>query len=172
MTLGHTDTTGATVRTAAGSYSGPSGLPLAAVTADSMDNENLFHVSFSPYNVVDDNLGSFWSSAETPQPHWVQVQFTRPIAVSKVVVQVRRLNGIMITSATVGTSVGGGALQVQGTVSGNNSVDIPLTFAAPVRLDTARVTVNAETFGGSPRIEADIAEIRFYDRSGQLIGNP
>jgi hypothetical protein len=167
-----TDTTEATVRTANGSYSGPSGLPLAAVTADSMDNENFFHVSFSPYNVVDDNLGSFWSSAETPQPHWVQVQFTRPIAVSKVVVQVRRLNGIMITSATVGTSVGGGALQVQGTVSGNNSVDIPLTFAAPVRLDTVRVTVNAETFGGSPRSEADIAEIRFYDRSGQLIGNP
>lgn len=102
----------------------------------------------------------------------MQVQFTHPIAVSKVMVQVRRLNGIMITSATVGTSAGGGPLQVEGTVSGNSSADIPFTFAAPVRLDTVRVTVNAETFGGSPRTEADIAEIRFYDRSGHLIGNP
>jgi hypothetical protein len=162
----------ATVRTPHGSYSGPSGLPLAAVTADSMDDENVFHISFSPYNVVDDNLASFWSSAETPQPHWVQVQFRQSVAISKVVVQVRRFNGIMITSATVGTSVGGGALQAQGTVTDNNSVDIPFTFAAPVRLDTVRVTVNAETFNGSPRIEADIAEIRFYDANGHLMGNP
>jgi len=127
-----TDTTEATVRAANGSYSGPSGLPLAAVTADSMDNENFFHVSFSPYNVVDDNLGSFWSSAETPQPHWVQVQFTHRIQVSKVVVQTRRFNGMVIASATVSTSADGGPLQVKGTVSGNSSADIPFTFAAPV----------------------------------------
>jgi hypothetical protein len=63
-------------------------------------------------------------------------------------------------------------LQVQGTGNNNNSVNIPFTFAAPVRLDTVRVTVNAETFDGSPGIEADIAEIRFYDRAGHLIGNP
>jgi Right handed beta helix region/F5/8 type C domain/IPT/TIG domain len=162
----------ATVRSPRGSYSGPSGLPLAAVTADSMDDENFWHISFSPYNVVDDNLASFWSSAETPQPHWVQVQFSHPIAISKVVVQVRRFNGIMITSATVGTSVGSGALQTQGTITDNNSVDIPFTFPAPVTLDTVRVTVNAETFGGSPRIEGDIAEIRFYDKNGHLMGNP
>jgi hypothetical protein len=137
-----------------------------------MDDESAFHVNFSPYNVVDDNLSSFWSSAETPQPHWVQVQFTHRIEVSRVVVQTRRLNGIVIASATVGTSAGGGALQVQGTVSGNGSADIPFTFAAPVSLDTVRVTVNAETFEGSPRIEADVAEIRFYDRGGHLIGNP
>jgi hypothetical protein len=166
------DTTEATVRTPHGSYSGPSGLPLAAVTADSMDDENFFHISFSPYNVVDDNLNSFWSSAETPQPHWVQVQFTHPIAISKVVVQTRRFNGMVITSATVSTSVNGGPLQAQSTVSGNSSADIPFTFAAPVSLDTVRVTVNAETFQGSPRIEADIAELRFYDKNGQLIGNP
>lgn len=137
-----------------------------------MDDESAFHVNFSPYNVVDDNLSSFWSSAETPQPHWVQVQFTHRIDVSKVVVQARRLDGIVIQSATVSASSGGGALRVQGTVTGNTAADISFRFAAPVSLDTVRVTVNTEAFDGSPRIEADIAEIRFYDRSGHLIGNP
>lgn len=166
------ETREATVRTAHGSYSGPSGLPLAAVTADSMDNESVWHVNFSPYNVVDNNPSSFWSSAETPQPHWVQVQFTHPLSISKVVVEARLLSGLVITSATVSTSVNGGALESQGTVSGNSAAEIPFSFAAPVSADTVRVTVNAETYQGAPRIEGDIAEIRFYGENGQLLGNP
>jgi hypothetical protein len=100
------------------------------------------------------------------------VQFTHRIDVGKVVVQARLLDGIVIQSATVSASSGGGALQVEGTVSGNTAADISFRFATPVSLDTVRITVNGETFDGSPRIEADIAEIRFYDRSGHLIGNP
>lgn len=164
------ETAEATVTTAHGTYTGPSGLPISAVTADSMDS--LPGYTFFPGNVVDDNLGTSWSSAETPQPHWVQVQFSHPLQISKVVVTSRRFSSYVITSADVSTSVGGGALKTQATVSGNTAPSIPFTFAAPVSADTVRVTVNAETFDGAPRIEADIAEIQFYGPNGQLIEHP
>jgi hypothetical protein len=34
-----------------------------------------------------------------------------------------------------------------------------------------RVEVTGETYQGSPRIEADIAQVQFYDAAGHLLGN-
>ncbi|HEV3173826.1 MAG TPA: discoidin domain-containing protein [Actinocrinis sp.] len=162
----------ATVRTAAGSASGPSGLPLREVTADSMDNEVYWDTSFTPYNVVDGNLNSFWSSGETAMPHWIQVQFTQPLTISKVVVRTRRFGDMTITDATLSTSTGGAPLQQVGAVTGNSAQDIPFALPTPSPVDTVRVQVNAETVNGGSRIEADIAQIDFYDANGNLIGNP
>jgi len=162
----------ATVRTAAGSASGPSGLPLQAVTADSMDDEAYWNTSFTPYNVVDDNLNTFWSSAATAMPHWIQVQFSHPITISKVIVKTRRLNSMTITSATASVSVNGAALQQIGSATDNTAQDIPFTLPSPTPVDAVRIQVNAETVNGSSRLNADIAEIDFYDADGNLIGNP
>jgi len=162
----------ATVRTSAGSASGPSGLPLRAVTADSMDDEAFWNTSFTPYNAVDGNLNSFWSSAATPMPHWVQVKFTEPVTISKVVVRTRRLDTMTITSATLSTSSAGGPLQQQGAITGNAAQDIPFALPAPTQVDTVRIQVNAETVNGDSRLNADIAQIDFYDADGHLIGNP
>jgi hypothetical protein len=162
----------ATVTTAAGSYSGPSGLPLADVTADSMDNEAYWHVSFTPYNAFDDNLNTFWSSAATSMPHWIQVQFTHPLTLGKVVVQTRRFPGQVIRDVTATASLNGSPAQTVGTVTGNTAEDIAFAFAQPVTADTIRIQVNAETYYNSPRLNADIAEIRFYDQNGQQFGNP
>ncbi|MCW2863574.1 MAG: hypothetical protein JWP48_5282 [Actinoallomurus sp.] len=161
----------ATVTTSAGTYSGPSGLPLADVAADSMDSEAQWHVSFDPFNVVDGNLNSFWGSDETAMPHWVQVRFTHPVSLGKVVVQTRRLDGIVIDNATVSAAASGSAPVTVGSVTGNTAQDIPFSFASPVVADTIRVEVTAESYQGSPRIEADIAELQFYDTSGHLLGN-
>lgn len=161
----------ATVTTPQGSYTGPSGLPLADVTADSMDSEAFWHISFDPLNVVDHNLTSFWSSAETAQPHWIEVHFTHPITLGKVIVRTRRFPGMVITDATVSTAIGGGPLEQQASVSGNSQADIPFPFVTSQTVDTVRVTVNAETYQGAPRIEADIAELEFYDADGHLLGH-
>jgi hypothetical protein len=161
----------ATVTTAAGSYSGPSGLPLAAVTADSMDDESFWHVNFNPYNVGDDNLGSFWSSAETAMPHWIQVRFTHPVSVGKVVIQARRLAGLTIAALDVRGSTSGAPLTELGSVTGNTAQDVPVSFTTPATVDTIRIEVTSETYQGEPRQEADIAELRFYDTNGHLIGN-
>jgi hypothetical protein len=125
----------ATVTTPAGTYSGPSGPPLADVTADSMDSEAQWHVNFDPFNVVDGNLNSFWGSGETAMPHRVQVRFTHPVTLGKVVVQARRLDGLVINNAAASASASGSVLA-----------------------DTIRVEVTAESYQGSPRIEADIAQ--------------
>jgi hypothetical protein len=162
----------ATVRTTAGLGSGPSGLPLRSVTADSMDDEVYWNTSFTPYDVVDNSLNSFWSSASTAMPHWVQVQFSRPVTISKVVVRTRRYDTMTITDASASVSLGGGPLQQIGTVSGNTAQDIPFTLSAPTPVDTVRVEVDAESVNGSSRLNADIAQIDFYDANGQLIGNP
>jgi hypothetical protein len=161
----------ATVTTSLGTYSGPSGLPVADVTADSQDSEAQWHTSFDPFNVVDGNLGSFWGSGETAMPHWVQVRFTHPVSLGKVVVQARRLDGLVIDGATVSASVSGSAPTMVGSVTGNSAQDIPFSFASPVVADTIRVQVTSESYQGSPRIEADIAQLQFYDTSGRLLGN-
>lgn len=161
----------ATVTTSAGNYSGPSGLPLAGVTADSMDDEVFWRSSFDAYNVVDLNESSFWSSAGTAMPHWIQVQFTHPVKLGKVVVRVRRLGGIAIPGLTVSASAGGAPAQVVGTVSGNAAQDVPFTFSTPVSADTIRVQVDSETYQGSPRNNADLAEIEFYDEAGNRLGH-
>lgn len=161
----------ATVTTAAGSYSGPSGLPLASVTADSMDDEAFWNTSFYPYNAVDGNLNTFWSSAGTAMPHWIDVRFRQPVTLGKVVVRVRNFNGMILKDLTLSTSSGGGPLQVSGTVTGNTATDVPFTFAQPVSADTVRITVNTETFQGQPRNNADIGQIEFYDAQGRHLGN-
>jgi hypothetical protein len=161
----------ATVTTAAGNYSGPSGLPLAGVTADSMDDEVFWRTSFDAYNVVDLNQSSFWSSAGTAMPHWIQVQFTHPVKLGRVVVKVRRLDGVAIPGLTVSASAGGAPLQIVGTVSGNAAQDVPFTFSTPVSADTFRVQVDSETYHGSPRNNADLAEIEFDDPAGNRLGN-
>jgi hypothetical protein len=161
----------ATVTTAAGNYSGPSGLPLAGVTADSMDDEVFWRTSFDAYNVVDLNQSSFWSSAGTAMPHWIQVQFTHPVKLGRVVVKVRRLDGVAIPGLTVSASAGGAPSQIVGTVSGNAAQDVPFTFSTPVSADTFRVQVDSETYHGSPRNNADLAEIEFDDPAGNRLGN-
>ena len=161
----------ATVTTAAGNYSGPSGLPLAGVTADSMDDEVFWRTSFDAYNVVDLNQSSFWSSAGTAMPHWIQVQFTHPVKLGRVVVKVRRLDGVAIPGLTVSASAGGAPSQIVGTVSGNAAQDVPFTFSTPVSADTIRVQVDSETYHGSPRNNADLAEIEFDDPAGNRLGN-
>ena len=65
-----------------------------------------------------------------------------------------------------------GPLQQVGAVSGNSAEDIPFALSAPTSVDTVRVQVNAETVNGSSRLNADIAQIDFYDAAGNLIGNP
>ncbi len=136
-----------------------------------MDDEARWHVNFDPANVVDNRLGSFWSSGETAMPHWIQVRFTHPVALRQVVVQTRRLDGIVINDASVTASASGSPPVVVGSVTGNTAADIAFAFASPVVADTIRVEVTAESFQGSPRIEADIAELRFYDADGHLLGN-
>jgi hypothetical protein len=160
----------ATVTTAAGSRSGPSGLPLSSVTADSMDDEAFWHTSFSPYNAVDGSLGSFWSSAGTAMPHWIEVHFSRPVTLGKVVVRVRDLGDMTLGDLTLSTSSGSGQLEQRGSVTGNTAPDVPFALASPVSADTVRITVGAETYGGQPRSNADIGQIEFYDAQGRLIG--
>jgi hypothetical protein len=162
----------ATVHTPAGTATGPSGLPLAGVTADSMDDEVFWNTSFTPFNVVDDKLSSFWSSAGTAMPHWVQVRFTHPVTISKVVVRTRRFGTMTIPSATLSTSVSGAALQQQDSITGNPAQDFTLSLPSPAAVDTVRVQVNAETNDGAGRLNADIGQIDFYDATGHLIGNP
>jgi hypothetical protein len=105
-------------------------------------------------------------------PHWIQVQFTQPLTISKVVVRTRRFGDMTITDATLSTSTGGAPLQQVGAVTGNSAQDIPFALPTPSPVDTVRVQVNAETVNGGSRIEADIAQIDFYDANGNLIGNP
>ncbi|HET6504024.1 MAG TPA: discoidin domain-containing protein [Amycolatopsis sp.] len=161
----------ATVRTAAGTASGPAGLPIAQVTADSMDDEAFWNTSFTPYNVVDGNLSSFWSSAPTAMPHWVQIRFTQPVTIGKVVVRTRRFGTMTISGASLATSVNGGPLVQQATVTGNTAADIPFPLSGPQPVDTVRVQVDAETSDGAARLNADIAQIDFYDAGGHLLGN-
>jgi hypothetical protein len=78
-------------------------------------------------NVVDRDLNTFWSSAETPMPHWIQVRFTHPVTLGEVVVQSRRLDGIVVGDLSVAASVSGGSLATVGTVSGNTAADIPVS---------------------------------------------
>ncbi|HEY3710092.1 MAG TPA: discoidin domain-containing protein [Amycolatopsis sp.] len=160
----------ATVRTPQGAYSGPSGLPLASVTADSMDDEAFWNTSFYPYNLLDGKTSTFWSSAASPMPHWIEVHFTRPLPLGKLVVQTRRLAGAVIPDLTISASSGGGAPQVVGTVRGNSAQDIPVTFDRPVVADTVRIQVDQETYNGSPRANADLAGAEFYDASGTRLG--
>jgi hypothetical protein len=136
-----------------------------------MDDEAYWRTSFTPYNVVDNNLNTFWSSAGSAMPHWVQVNFTHPVTISKVVVRTRRFGTMTIPSATLSTSVGGDALRQQGSVTGNAAADIPFELSAPAPVDTVRVQVNAETSDGSNRLNADIAQIDFYDQDGHRLGN-
>ena len=161
----------ATVTTSAGTDTGPSGLPLAEVTADSMDDEVFWRTSFDPYNVVDNNLNTFWSSAGTAMPHWIEVRFTRPVTLSKVVVQTRRFDGMVVRDLSLSTSLAGDPPRPGGTVTGNTAPDIPFAFATPVSVDTVRVEVAAETYAGSPRANADLAQLQFYDEHGQLLGH-
>ncbi|HEV7974334.1 discoidin domain-containing protein [Amycolatopsis sp.] len=161
----------AAVTTSAGSYAGPSGLPLAGVTADSMDDEVFWRSSFDAYNVVDLNQNTYWSSAATAMPHWIQVQFTHPVKLGKVVVKARRLGGLAIPGLTVSASAGGAPPQVVGTVSGNAAQDVSFSFPAPVNADTIRVQVDSATYQGSPRNNADLAEIEFYDQAGNRLGH-
>jgi hypothetical protein len=161
----------ATVTTTAGRYSGPSGLPLASVTADSMDDETFWRTSFDPYNVVDGSLSTFWSSASTPMPHWIDIRFGHPVTLGKVVVRVRNFDGMALKDLTLSMSSGAGQLQERGTVTGNTSAAVPFAFTEPVSADTVRVTVNTETYQGQPRANADIGQIEFYDAQGRHLGN-
>jgi hypothetical protein len=154
----------ATVTTPQGADSGPSGLPLASVSADSMDDEVFWNTSFDPYNIADANQGSFWSSAATPMPHWIELKFTRPVTLGKIVIEGRRFSGMVVRDLTVSAGT-------QTTITGNTAQDIPVTFAHPVTTDTVRVQVTSETYNGSPRSNADLAEIQFYDQSGVRLGH-
>ena len=161
----------ATVNTAKGTVSGPSGLPLTEVTADSMDDEVFWRTSFDPYNAVDLNPGSYWSSAGTPMPHWIQVTFAQPVKLGKVVVKVRRLNGVVVPAMTVTAKSGNNPMQTVGQVRGNAQADIPFAFGTPITADTVRFQVDSETYQGSPRNNADLAELEFYDDNGHRLGH-
>ncbi|GHJ40792.1 discoidin domain-containing protein [Streptomyces sp. TS71-3] len=161
----------ATVTTAGGSRTGPSGLPLTSVTADSMDDEVFWNTSFYPYNAVDGSAGTFWSSAATAMPHWIELRLNRSAELGKVVVHGRNLGDMTLGDLALSTSSGSGPLRQVASLTGNTSPDATFTLSTPVTADTVRVTVNAETYNGSPRNNADIAEIDFYDGQGRRLGN-
>ncbi|MGW6599838.1 galactose-binding domain-containing protein [Streptomyces sp. NPDC055036] len=163
----------ATVETGAGRVSGPSGLPLRSVTADSLDDEALYNVSFYPYNVVDGKLNTFWSSARTAMPHWIEVRFDHPVTLGKVVVRGQRHEDMTLKDISLTTANGSNAPTPAGRVTDNTAPDVPFTFTTPVTTDTVRVTAEAETFHGEPRANADIGQIEFYDADGNpLSGGP
>lgn len=162
-----------TVETGAGRVSGPSGLPLKSVTADSMDDEAFWNTSFYPYNAVDGKLNTFWSSAETAMPHWIEVRFDHPVTLGKVVVRARRLDGLALGHVSLTTANGSDAPTPAGQVTDNTAPDVPFTFTTPLTADTVRVTVEAETLNGDPRTNADIGQIEFNDAQGNALnGEP
>ncbi|WP_422771091.1 right-handed parallel beta-helix repeat-containing protein [Plantactinospora sp. WMMC1484] len=160
-----------TVQTRNGSHTGPSGLPLAEVVADSMDDEVFWRTSFDPYNIVDRNLNTFWSSAGTAMPHWIEIRFTRPVTLGRIVVHVRRLDQLAVRDLSVGTAVGDGPLTPRGTVTGNTAPDVTIPFGTPAAVDRIRITVESATYAGAPRDNADLAGISLYDADGRLLGN-
>ncbi len=120
-------------------------------------------------SALDKNLNTFWSSANTAMPHWVQADLETTAEVSRVVVRARRLDGLVIRDVDVSTARACGALALRASKRGNTGEDVVIDLATPVAADKVRVTVLAETLNGTARQIADIAEIDMYDSGGNPI---
>lgn len=131
-------------------------------SADSIASPQL-----GPDKVVDWYHDTFWSSADRPMPHWIDLSLRETAEIAKVAVLNR--GEYRINDLDVATSRGDEPLTLRASVRDHQAARVVVEFDTPVDADKVRVTVHGETSGDSPRQNVDIAEIEVYDRQGQRI---
>ena len=118
-----------------------------------------------PAHLVLDGKSTFWASAETPMPHWVQVNFPAEAVVAKVEL-VSRAGGYMVADLDVQVPKGK-AWQAVGSVRGAKASTISVTLDAPVETAKVRFHITRELVGGKNRIIADVEAVRIFDAAGR-----
>jgi len=126
--------------------------------------DSVYATQFPGLNLIDD-APTFWASAETPMPHWAQINLPVPVDIAQVEV-VSREGPYLITDIDVET-YDGQEWHVVKSIRGADTQTIPVSFDPPLREQYVRLTVWGELYGGEARPIADIEAIRVFDPAGR-----
>jgi len=119
---------------------------------------------FPAANVLDEKP-TFWASADSPMPHWVQVNMPTAIDVGRVEL-VSREGGYLVTDFDVEVPEGKDWKAVK-SVRGAKSQTASAPLDRPVSASQIRVRILKEQVGGRDRQIADVEAIRIFDTAGR-----
>jgi hypothetical protein len=126
--------------------------------------DSVYQPQFPGLNLVDDEP-TFWASADTPMPHWAQINLPKAIEVAKVEL-VSRQGPWRVTDIDV-EAYDGKQWNLVKSVRGATTKGISAPFEKPVHTRYIKVKVLRELAGESERQIADVEAIRVLDQAGR-----
>jgi hypothetical protein len=126
--------------------------------------DSVYQPQFPGLNLIDDEP-TFWASADTPMPHWAQINLPEPVEVAKVEL-VSRQGPWRVTDIDV-EAYDGKQWNLVKSVRGATTKVISVPFDEPVRTRYIKVKVLRELAGESERQIADVEAIRVFDQAGR-----
>ena len=144
-------------------YEGEASFPADAYPA-TVYVDSVYHGQFPGRNLIDDQP-TFWASADTPMPHWAQINLADRVNVAKVEL-VSREGPWLVTDIDV-EAYDGQEWRVVESVRGAATKLISVELAEPVSTQHVRVQVLGELEGEQDRQIADVEAIRVFDEAGR-----
>jgi alpha-L-fucosidase len=126
--------------------------------------DSVYHGQFPGLNLIDDEP-TFWASADTPMPHWAQVDLPAPIQVAKVEL-VSRQGPWLVTDLDV-EAYDGKSWNLVKSVRGATTKLVSIPLDKPVPTQHVRVKVLRELENHHERQIADVETLRVFDESGR-----
>ncbi len=148
-------------------YVGPARFPPGAGPAVCYADSE-YSPEWSKENLAD-GTSAGWASADTPMPHWAQVNLPAEAPVAKVRVTGRQ-GSYMLRDFEVLTWNGAGWDSVR-KYAGNTERIVECPIEPPRTTLGVRVVVTAETYEGQERRLADIEELELFGPDGKLLSH-